>query len=255
MGSNQAWEVMKIPKRMLSPTAVNTYLSCPRKYWLRYIKKLKTRPSIHLIRGSVVHNALCQFNRKAASKAIKGRPSEEQAELLRIFDLCWEQAREQLNTLGLDEHELAEFRGESKHMLANFITWRHEFQADAPGKAEYKLWSGGLGLMGIVDAVHNQNGKLTLVDYKTSRKAKVTADIFRQAAIYALLYQDKHGFPPEEIWIHFLKEEGPPKRIPVDEAMLDYAASLVESIHHSVSSGLEADYPCTCGGWCEKDFI
>ena len=28
-------------KRWLSPTAINTYLRCPRKFFLRYIKKLK----------------------------------------------------------------------------------------------------------------------------------------------------------------------------------------------------------------------
>jgi hypothetical protein len=203
----------------------------------------------------VVHNALCQFNRQTASRGIKNSPSQEQAELLGLFDHYWEKAGGQLNTLELDTGELAEFRQESKRMLTNFITWRHDYQAGSPQKAEYKIWSNCLGLMGIVDAVHEQQGRLTLVDYKTSRKAEITSDIWRQAAIYALLYQDKHGSPPEEIWIHFLKYEGPPKRIPVDEAMIGYARSLVESLHRSTASDSEADYPCTCGGWCEKDFI
>ena len=36
-----------------SPSSINTYLRCPRKYFYRYIRKLKDKPSIHLIRGCV----------------------------------------------------------------------------------------------------------------------------------------------------------------------------------------------------------
>ena len=56
-------EVVRIEDRILSPTAINTYLSCPRKFYLRYIKKLRTRPSIHLIRGQIVHQTLHQFHK------------------------------------------------------------------------------------------------------------------------------------------------------------------------------------------------
>ena len=38
------------------------YLSCPRKFYLRYIKRLRTRPSIYLIRGLIVHKTLHEFN-------------------------------------------------------------------------------------------------------------------------------------------------------------------------------------------------
>ena len=44
-----------IPERILSPTSINTYLNCPRKFYLRYIQRLKSRPTIHLIRGQIVH--------------------------------------------------------------------------------------------------------------------------------------------------------------------------------------------------------
>ena len=37
-------EVIRIANRILSPTDINTYLSCPRKFYLRYIKKLPTKP-------------------------------------------------------------------------------------------------------------------------------------------------------------------------------------------------------------------
>jgi len=49
--------------KFLSPTSINTYLRCPRKYYLKYIKGLKEKPSIHLIRGKAVHDAIAKFHK------------------------------------------------------------------------------------------------------------------------------------------------------------------------------------------------
>ena len=246
--------MIKIAKRMLSPTAINTYLSCPRKYWLRYIKKLKSKPSIHLIRGSAVHQALYQFNQSAEVRPQPENREVEETRLLSLFETAWLKAGHQLSSLGLPDNELLQFKDESMAMLKGFITWRHDNKAFTPSRAEYKIWSSHLGLMGIVDAVHDYPFGPVLVDYKTSKKAEVTADIWRQASLYALLYQDKTGNPPEQIWIHFLIDAKNPQVIMVDDAMISYASALVESVRSSTLSDLEEDYPCTCGGWCEKDF-
>ena len=48
-------------KRWLSPTSINSYLRCPRSYYYARIKKLKQKPSIYLIRGIAVHNAIGKF--------------------------------------------------------------------------------------------------------------------------------------------------------------------------------------------------
>ena len=59
---------------------------------------------------------------------------------------------------------------------------------------------------------------------------------------------------PEVIWIHFLKEVDDPKLIHVDEHLLDYAKILIESIREKTKGFDEESYPCTCGGYCERDF-
>jgi hypothetical protein len=100
----------------------------------------------------------------------------------------------------------------------------------------------------------SRDGGGTLVDYKTSKHARITDDILRQAAIYALLYHDRYRVVPDSVAIHFLKEKGDPMPIYVDEALLEYGKILVESIRGKTQSDLEKDYPCTCGGYCERDF-
>ena len=48
-------------RKFESPSSINTYKQCPRKYYYTYITKYPTLPSIHLIRGNVAHSALEHF--------------------------------------------------------------------------------------------------------------------------------------------------------------------------------------------------
>ena len=48
-------------QKRLSPSAINSYYKCPREYYYTYIGKLKTKPSIHLVKGSIVHKTLEDF--------------------------------------------------------------------------------------------------------------------------------------------------------------------------------------------------
>ena len=48
-------------KRVQSPSSINTFLQCPRKYYYQYIEKLPTKPSIHTVRGNIAHSTLEHF--------------------------------------------------------------------------------------------------------------------------------------------------------------------------------------------------
>ncbi|MEK6900704.1 MAG: PD-(D/E)XK nuclease family protein, partial [Nanoarchaeota archaeon] len=45
-------------KRVESPSSINTFKQCQRKYYYQYIEKLPTFPSIHTVRGSIAHSCL-----------------------------------------------------------------------------------------------------------------------------------------------------------------------------------------------------
>ena len=247
--------MVKIRDRILSPTAINTYLSCPRKFYLRYIKRFRTKPSIHLIRGLIVHKTLHQFN-KNHSEVSHDVPLEKIiGELLGIFKEEWEKAEGALNALDLPEDHIESFHHESELMLINFGEWFCLNGRSFPDLCEARMWSNNLRFMGIVDAVHVIGEKVIVVDYKTSRYAKITDDIQRQAILYALLYEDKYDKAPDEIWIHFLKYPDDPLPVHIDENILQYGKILIESIHEKTTSKNEKDYPCTCGGYCERDFV
>lgn len=239
--------VVKIGRRILSPSSINTYLSCPRKFYLRYIEKLKSKPSIHLLRGSLVHRALQMINKMEG----KIDPSEAQALLQRL----WSESDASFRALKLPAGVTDQYLEQSKLMVADYVSWL----ADSPlGKATYveqRLYARTPSLMGVVDAGHKVDDGVILVDYKTSKKAEITADVWRQAGLYALLWQEWTGHAPREIWIHFLVEANDPKVIQVGQDLIEGANELVKEIHHKTQSLVEADYPCSCGGWCEREFM
>ena len=241
--------------RLLSPTAINTYLSCPRKYYLRYIKKLASRPSIHLIRGNVVHKVIARFSREWHRPEGDATSLEITMALLQLFEEEWDRATPGLESLGLPAEELQDYRDESQLMVINFGFWLERYDISPPNRVEARLSSQRLRLMGIIDAEYGIGGETILVDFKTSKRADITPEVERQAALYALLYEDLYGHPPEDVWIHFLKYEDDPLPVGVDKELLQYGRDLVESIHQKTISTLEKDYPCTCGGYCHRDFV
>ena len=128
-------------------------------------------------------------------------------------------------------------------MVTNFGLWVTETPLSPATSAELKLFSKKLELMGIVDAVHEVGKEVLLVDYKTSRRAEITPDMERQAALYCLLYQDQYGTVPSEIWFHFLATRGNPEVIQVDENLLQYGTILIDNIRRRTVSDEERDYP------------
>jgi len=248
--------VITIEKRILSPTAINAYLSCPRKYYLRYIKKLTTKPSIYLIRGAIVHKTLHEFN----MSCIRGPPYQDIGEikdtLLLIFNRLWLESKNSLNALGLSPELIEDFRADSEAMLVNFANW-FCCQATPPVvyTSELKIFSDNLRVMGIIDAVKINDNGVFLIDYKTSKDCSITDDIVRQATLYSLLYQDRNDETPIAVYIHFLRDPGEPAAIFIDDAQLEYGKVLIDFIHEKTKTKYEIDYPCTCRGRCEQDFI
>ena len=247
--------MVRIKKRILSPTAINTYLSCPHKYYLRYIKKLRTKPSIHLIRGQIVHKTLHEFHKNNPGLSPATPIGQIRGELLKIFNRQWAAAENRLNYLDLTQEQIDFYHDDSELMLLNFSHWYYKHGMPAPDLTEARILSENFGTMGIIDAVFEQPDKVILVDYKTSKHAKINDDTLRQAALYCLLYHDRFKKIPEAVWIHFLKEPGDPMPIGVDEPLLNYAKILIESTRKKTLSDNKADYPCTCGGYCNRDFI
>ena len=237
-------------KRYQSPTSINTYLRCPRKYYLRYIKGLKSKPSIHLVRGKAVHDAISQFTQMDFDRF--SDPKRLKNTLLNLFKTNWQEQKSEIQKLGIDEKTLKQFYHESQSML---LGWLKRYAKDGykKPKTEVKLFSKTHGAMGIIDAVISNKG-IILLDYKTSSKNDITHDIKVQLSLYALLYTVNYRKMPDVVAVDFLKHQEI-RRFQVNKGLIQFAAQILRNIHKSTTSTDEKDYPCKCGGWCENEFI
>jgi ATP-dependent exoDNAse (exonuclease V) beta subunit len=178
---------------------------------------------------------------------------EMQRRLLELFDRNWNKQKNEIQQLGLDDKTIDDFYSESQEMLLGWLK-RYVRKRPSRPRTEIKLFSKNHKVMGIIDAVFTDNGRILLLDYKTGKKNEITQDIKVQLAIYALLYREKYGRMPDIVAIDFLKHQEE-KRFRADQKLIQYAAQICSDIHKKTISTHEKDYPCKCGGWCEKEFI
>ena len=240
--------------KWLSPTAVNAYQRCPRNYYYRYIKRLKQKPSIHLIRGIAVHNAIEKFYKHKLHRCADMDYGDLRGVVLDLFKDEWRNRKESLEQLGLKQDEIEFFYSDSQKMILNFLHWslkNREFEKPAP-LIEKTLFSKEHGLFGRIDAIYQEANSPLVVDYKTSRSAKLTDDYKRQLAIYALLHKT-HFHKNPIVAIHFLRFKNGLRKYKISDKALEETAGLIKKLHDKTQSKDIDDYPCTCG-WCEKNF-
>ncbi|MBS3107915.1 PD-(D/E)XK nuclease family protein [Candidatus Woesearchaeota archaeon] len=244
-------------KRVQSPSSINTYKQCPRKYYYSYIAKLPTKDSIHLIRGSITHKVLEDFF-KPNLGIFSQEPNWKDMLLKRalsLFEQYWLQHRFQLASLNLNKEELSFYFEETKLMIVNWISFLNKkiekeiskgsnffeaFQKLTP-LTEKEYNSEEHQVRGFIDAIEELDGKIRLMDYKTSKKFEITDEYKLQLAIYALLYFEKHKKLPDHVGIYFLK--GEERLLNVDENLLKLAKFEIEQIHAATETDQIGDYP------------
>ncbi len=245
-----------MPRRIQSPSSINLYKQCPRRYFYRYILKYPTKPNIHCTRGNIVHSSLEKFFDLSPETIDPLSLKKELASYLkRIFDAYWRKSKKELSSLHLSEDELLFYYNDSIEMLAN---WLNHFFKDLdkemksqdfitawkklmPHAREQEFKDLDLGVRGFIDAIHKQGEHITIIDYKTSKKAVITPEYRLQLGIYALLYQKQKGVLPNKVGIWFLKHK--PEIVELTEDMLKNAKFEIEQIHFATESSDIKDYP------------
>jgi CRISPR/Cas system-associated exonuclease Cas4 (RecB family) len=248
-----------------SPSSILAFMQCSRKYYYRYVRGLEAERSIHLIVGSVVHASIEAFhNIKVERIPSQGFYDTLHFGITQLFDTKWDQMADELQKLGLTDQEIAFHRGEARLMLNNFCQYhtakmmaeqyRHNI---SPWEAftrlrpnsETKIKSEKLGVMGVIDAVHEGDGETVIIDYKTSKKDSIDRDCLIQLAIYALLYKELTGRPPDRVGIHFLRHGE--KILKVSPGLLALGEEKCTEIRSLNRSDKQEDYPMKKSGLCK----
>ncbi len=250
---------MKVePSRIQSPSSINTYKQCPRKYYYCYIEKIPTKTNIHLVRGNIVHQVLEDFfdvdfdltaNKLLLGDLLFKRINE-------LFEKEWanEKNTELLGSLDMTPAKLNEYYLDSKNMIN---TWYFSFlkkmsllNSDNPAAAfklltpqrEVLYKSEKYGVRGYIDAIEQIGDFIRLVDYKSSKRAHISDAYKLQLSIYAMMYEEKHGVLPNKVGISFLKF-GEDHDLMVTPELVDFAKFEVELIHVNTQFKELVDYP------------
>ena len=238
------------------------FKQCPRKYYYRYIAKLPTSSSIHLVRGSIAHKVMEDIY----DVSLDHIPDAAFLPTLRVvlqekLHQEWEKASVELLSLKLPPEQLQSYYEETRGMVNNFYHWlvdrmralhpndlKQAFKEVKPQR-EVELRSDTHGVRGYADAIHREGDKVVIIDYKTSNKAEITEDYHLQLSIYGLLYEERERLP-DEVGILFLKF-GVEQRIPVTRGMVDLARIEVAHVRERTQSKEMADYPKKPGPLCK----
>jgi RecB family exonuclease len=253
-------------KRVESPSSINTFKQCKRKYYYNYIEKLPTLSNIHCVRGNIAHSTLEDFYDVDISTFNEDNyPEKFKGVIQKLLLHQWNKYGPKLKEVNLTKDQEKFYFEETMLMLMN---WTNHFLTDMTKlmkkkniplveafqqltpirEQEYK--SDNYSVRGFIDAIHHLEDEIHIVDYKTNARFNFKDSIKLQLAIYSLLYQEKHGKTPHKLCIFFLRHKL--KFIDFDPELLELAKRELELIHaHTSITEAVQDYPRTVTPLCK----
>ena len=250
-------------KRIQSPSSINIYKQCPRKYYYQYKLKLPTKPSIHLIRGSIVHTVIENFFKNIPLADDKNYPLRLKTILQEELVKEWKLNEEKLNELKLTKEQLFFYFDETISMILNFseilikkieleiskgLNFSEAFRKLCP-ISEEKFVSEKYSVMGYIDAIEKREDGIYIMDYKTSKGNEINDQYKLQLSIYTLLFYEKYKEMPKKVGIFFLKHEE--KFIDASYDLIKEAEFEIEQIHSSTTTDNKEDYPMKPSPLCK----
>ncbi len=253
-------------KRVESPSSILTFKQCQRKYYYQYVAKLPTLPNIHQVRGTIAHSTLEDFYEMDTSSLSRENYTMKcRAHIQALFFQVWQKRSRQMQSLGLSRDQERFYFEETLLMLMNWtnhflgdmqeVLGRNGFSAQEAfqlltPRREQHFKSDNYCVQGYIDAIHEMEEEVHIIDYKTNSHFEMKDELKLQLAIYSLLYFEKSGKMPSKVGIFFLRHKL--KLMDADTELLELAKREIDLIHgHTSRTGDIEDYPRCTGPLCK----
>ena len=188
----------------LSPSRVESFLSCPMQFRFTSIEKLPEPPVAHMTKGSLVHRALellftqppARRTAEAAFEALSAAIAEYNTDA-------------DFTDLQLNEAEAEKFFAECTELVGRYLRMEDPCAVRDIG-LELRLEApvGELTLRGIIDRLElDADGSLVVTDYKTGRAPTAHYEQGKMTGVhfYAFLCHALFGQIPSKVRLMYLK--------------------------------------------------
>lgn len=223
----------------LSPSRVESFLSCPLAFRFSSIEKLPDLPSVASTRGSLVHRALeLLFMHPATDRTPEA------------LDLAVETAIAEYRTdpdftlLGLDAPQIERFDAECRALATNYLDMEDPTQVREIG-LELRLEApvGGLTLRGIIDRLElDEHGELIVTDYKTGRAPSPNWERKSLSGLnfYSFLCESLFGKRPAAIRLMYLSSKETITATPTEQSTR-FLTTRTTAVWKAVATACERD--------------
>ena len=219
----------------ISYTDLETFDSCPLKYYYRKILRMPSPPSPHQLLGQVIHAVL----ESGARSMMDGEVSNLET-LVSDFEGRWGKVRladpDQKERMGQRGAELLDKYMIMQAKLDGFPAVLEKF---------FEIELSSAKLTGRIDRVDKTETGLRVIDYKTGKKGnKLDKDL--QLPIYSLACKELFGEYPSELMFMFLGD-GAEYSMSSDPSSLDTVKAEIEQKVEAINS---SDFSATPGKPC-----
>ena len=257
-------------KKYISPSQILSYRWCPRKFYFQYILGWKPKLNLSLVAGNIVHQAISDFLKQPHaldSKLESDHYEHLEKTLVKALNTRWWSSGPQFDRLDDSPAEIKKMYLKCRKMIRNYfehfyirVMEQYDICGDwnmavvrAKPKSEITIRSDEHKLYARIDQI-DDSGKIIITDYKTSSRRQLTPAIRIQLGLCALAYIDRFGKRPDIVQANFLAFEDGIESIEVTDSLLEEARMAIDQHKMLTQSENIKDYPCLCGGYCEKDF-
>jgi putative RecB family exonuclease len=239
----------------LSFSAINTYRSCPLRYYFRYIERLPEETvSSALVFGSAIHAAIEFW----FCERLAGNPEPDLDTLLSAYQQEWK--NRDLDCITFGKNDTVDSLGQlAQKVLVKFTGSDFARPSGTVLAVEEELRDtvidGCPDLLSRLDLVVETDDAIVVTDFKTSRSRWSQSQV-EQSGEQLLLYAElaKDLVPGKPLRLEFVvvtktKEPSIDRfTIPADQASIDRTRKMVERVWKGIESGLfyPAPSPMNC---------
>lgn len=206
----------------LSFSHISTYLTCPKRYWYRFVEKIPEPLGWRVSLGTSVHNALYRFAQETQGDRLwkrleDGRSPKQQPSLfgesepvvpplerlLTLFDENW------VHVGYTDSTAMYTAKQEAMDLLRQWYAKRsHELLSTVAVELPFKEQVGDIAVGGRFDRIDRREGELFVIDYKSGAvRSQEEVDTDMQLGLYALVLHDYLGLDTVRLGLYFLRDD------------------------------------------------